>query len=185
MQPPTFHSLYEAYANDIFRFARFLTRSDDAAADIASDTFLRAWAGRDTIRATTARAYLFTVARNLCRDRARSVRQWPEAPMPDRAVGPAAEARVELRRTLDAAATLPDAYREPLMLAASGVGLPGRVAGPRFAGSRIDSRSIETAGWKSHTRLVASSFTGLLRADSTKREPARREPATSTAPRET
>src|SRR5262245_21767148 len=103
MQPPTFHSLYEAYANDIFRFARFLTRSDDAAADIASETFLRAWAGRDTIRATTARAYLFMIARNLCRDRARSVRQWPEAPMPDRAVGPAAEARVELRRTLDAA----------------------------------------------------------------------------------
>ena len=41
MQPPTFHSLYEAYANDIFRFARFLTRSDDAAADIASETFPR------------------------------------------------------------------------------------------------------------------------------------------------
>ena len=40
--------MYEAYANDIFRFARFLTRSDDAAADIASETFLRAWAGRDT-----------------------------------------------------------------------------------------------------------------------------------------
>lgn len=121
MQPPTFHSLYEGNANDIFRFARFLTRSDDAAADITSETFLRAWAGRDTIRATTARAYLFAIARNLCRDRARSARQWPEAPMPDRAVGPAAEARVELRRTLDAAATLPDAYREPLLLAASGV----------------------------------------------------------------
>jgi RNA polymerase sigma-70 factor (ECF subfamily) len=121
MQPPTFHSLYEGNANDIFRFARFLTRSDDAAADITSETFLRAWAGRDRIRATTARAYLFAIARNLCRDRARSARQWPEAPMPDRAVGPAAEARLELGRTLDAAATLPDAYREPLMLAASGV----------------------------------------------------------------
>jgi RNA polymerase sigma-70 factor (ECF subfamily) len=122
MQGPTFHSLYEAYANDISRFARFLTRSDDAAADITSETFLRAWAGRDAIRATTARAYLFTIARNLCRDRARSARQWAPAAMPDRVVGPDAEARIELRRTLDAAATLPDAYREPLLLAASGVG---------------------------------------------------------------
>jgi RNA polymerase sigma-70 factor (ECF subfamily) len=121
MQRPTFHSLYEAYATDIFRFARFLTRSEDAAADITSETFLRAWAGRDTIRAPTARAYLFTIARNLCRDRARSARQWAPAPMPDRAVGPDAEARIELRQTLDAAAALPDAYREPLLLAASGV----------------------------------------------------------------
>ena len=55
MQRPTFHSLYESYATDIFRFARFLTRSEDAAADITSETFLRAWAGRDTIRAPTAR----------------------------------------------------------------------------------------------------------------------------------
>ena len=64
MQPTTFHSLYESYAGDILRFARFLTRSDDAAADITSETFLRAWAGRDTIRVTTARAYVFTIARN-------------------------------------------------------------------------------------------------------------------------
>ena len=41
--------------------------------------------------------------------------------MPDRAVGPDAEARIELRQTLDAAAALPDGYREPLLLAASGV----------------------------------------------------------------
>ena len=93
-----------------------MTRSEDAAADITSETFLRAWAGRDTIRAPTARAYLFTIARNLCRDRARSARQWAPAPMPDRAVGPDAEARIELRQTLDAAAALPDAYGEPLLL---------------------------------------------------------------------
>ena len=42
--------------------------------------------------------------------------------MPDRAVWPDVEARIELRQTLDAAAALPDAYREPLLLAASGVG---------------------------------------------------------------
>ena len=158
MQPPTFHSLYEAYANDIFRFARFLTRSDDAAADIASETFLRAWAGRDTIRATTARAYLFTIARNLCRDRARSARQWPEAPMPDRAVGPAAEARVELRRTLDAAATLPDAYREPLMLAASGVGFDeiGAILG-------ISANTVKIRVHRARLKLAAAVETAARR----------------------
>jgi RNA polymerase sigma-70 factor (ECF subfamily) len=158
MQPPTFHSLYEAYANDIFRFARFLTRSDDAAADIASETFLRAWAGRETIRATTARAYLFTIARNLCRDRARSARQWPEAPMPDRAVGPAAEARVELRRTLDAAATLPDAYREPLLLAASGVGFDeiGAILG-------ISANTVKIRVHRARLKLAAAVETAARR----------------------
>ena len=39
----TFHSLYQAHAKDIYRFARFLTGSDDAAADVTSETFLRAW----------------------------------------------------------------------------------------------------------------------------------------------
>ena len=38
-----------------------------------------------------------------------------------RPVGPDAEARIELRQTLDGAAALPDGYREPLLLAASGV----------------------------------------------------------------
>jgi RNA polymerase sigma-70 factor (ECF subfamily) len=151
MQPTTFHSLYEAYAGDIFRFARFLTRSDDAAADITSETFLRAWAGRDTIRATTARAYLFTIARNLCRDRARTSRQWPAAPMPDRAVGPAAEARIELHRTLDAAAALPDAYREPLLLAASGVGFDeiGTILG-------ISANTVKIRVHRARLKLVAA-----------------------------
>ena len=52
----TFHSLSEAHAKDVYRFARYLTGSDDAAADIASETFLRAWSGRDAIRVETAKA---------------------------------------------------------------------------------------------------------------------------------
>jgi RNA polymerase sigma-70 factor (ECF subfamily) len=41
--------------------------------------------------------------------------------MPERAVRPDAEARVELDRTLDAVRALPERYREPLLLIASGV----------------------------------------------------------------
>jgi len=71
----TFHSLYRAHAGDVFRFARYLTGSDDAAADITSETFLRAWVGRDAIRVETAKAYLLTIARNLYRDDLRRTRQ--------------------------------------------------------------------------------------------------------------
>jgi RNA polymerase sigma-70 factor (ECF subfamily) len=120
MHGPTFHSLYEAYAKDVYRFARFLTGSDDAAADITSETFLRAWAGRDTIRVATTKAYLLAIARNLARDRGRFAARWRDAPMPDRVVAPNAETRIELQRTFDAIRALPVEYREPLLLAAVG-----------------------------------------------------------------
>jgi RNA polymerase sigma-70 factor (ECF subfamily) len=117
----TFHALYGTYASDVFRFARFLTGSEDAAADITSETFLRAWAGRDAMRVETAKAYLLAIARNLCRDRGRQTQQWRAAPMPERVVPPDAEARLELARTLEAIGALPIEYREPLLLSASGV----------------------------------------------------------------
>ena len=88
----TFHGLYEAHATDVYRFARFLTGSDDAAADVTSETFLRAWAGRDTIRLDTAKAYLLAIARNLARDRARAAAALGRRGARD-AVAPNAEAR--------------------------------------------------------------------------------------------
>src|SRR6185503_17888697 len=102
-----------------------------AAAEITSETFLRAWVGRDRIRAETAKAYLLTIARNLARDRQRFDSRWPGAEVPEQFVAPNAEARLELRRTLEAIRALPIAYREPLMLAAIGVDFAeiGRVLG--------------------------------------------------------
>jgi len=127
----TFHSLYEAHAKDVHRFARFLTGSDDAAADVTSETFLRAWAGRDAIRLDTAKAYLLAIARNLARDRARASSRIADGDVPDMPVAPNAEARLELARTLDAVRALPVEYREPLLLAVSGVGYDeiGRMLG--------------------------------------------------------
>jgi RNA polymerase sigma factor (sigma-70 family) len=135
----TFHSLYDAHAKDVYRFARFLTGSDDAAADITSETFLRAWAGRDTIRVETAKAYLLAIARNLARDRARSASRISDAEVPETPVPPNAEARLELSRTLDAVRALPSDYREPLLLAVSGVGYDeiGRLLGLSVATVKI------------------------------------------------
>ncbi len=118
----TFHSLYQAHAKDVYRFARFLTGSDDAAADVTSETFLRAWAGRDAIRADTAKAYLLAIARNLARDRARAASRLSDGEVPDAPVPPNAEARLELNRTLALVRALPAEYRDPLLLAALGVG---------------------------------------------------------------
>ena len=127
----TFHSLYEAHAKDVYRFARFLTGSDDAAADVTSETFLRAWVGRDAIRLETAKGYLLAIARNLARDRARAATRIADAEPPDTPVAPNAEARLELGRTLAAVRALPAEYREPLLLAAAGVGYEeiGRMLG--------------------------------------------------------
>jgi RNA polymerase sigma-70 factor (ECF subfamily) len=135
----TFHGLYEAHAKDVYRFARFLTGSDDAAADITSETFLRAWAGRDAIRLETAKGYLLAIARNLARDRGRSASRLADAAVPESPVAPNAEARLELNRTLAAVRALPAEYREPLVLAATGVGYEeiGRMLGLSVSAVKI------------------------------------------------
>jgi RNA polymerase sigma-70 factor (ECF subfamily) len=131
MDTTTFHDLYRAHAADIFRFARYLTGSDDAAEEIVSETFLRAWAGRSAVQVATAKAYLLAIARNLARDRHRHSRRWSAAPVPEQAVSGQVEASLELALTLEAFEALPATYREPLALAASGLGYDeiGRVLG--------------------------------------------------------
>jgi RNA polymerase sigma-70 factor (ECF subfamily) len=150
----TFHSLYEAHAQDVYRFARFLTGSDDAAADVTSETFLRAWTGRDAIRAETGKAYLLAIARNLARDRTRAGSRIADGDVPDTPVAPNAEARLELNRTLDAVRALPSDYREPLLLAVSGVGYEeiGRLLGLSVATVKI---RVHRARLKLGTALAA------------------------------
>jgi RNA polymerase sigma factor (sigma-70 family) len=150
----TFHSLYDAHAKDVYRFARFLTGSDDAAADVTSETFLRAWTGRDAIRAETAKAYLLAIARNLARDRARAASRISDADVPETPVPPNAEARIELKRTVDAVRALPADYREPLLLAVSGVGYEeiGRLLGLSVATVKI---RVHRARLKLGTALTA------------------------------
>jgi len=150
----TFHSLYQAHAGDVFRFARYLTGSDDAAADITSETFLRAWVGRDAIRVETAKAYLLTIARNLARDRGRAASRLSDADVPEVPVAPNAEARVDLNRTLAAVRALSIEYREPLVLAATGVGYEeiGRMLGLSVSTVKI---RVHRARLKLGTALAA------------------------------
>lgn len=60
----TFNKLYESHAQDVFRFAMWLSGSRIMADDITSETFIRAWTHFRPIRTETLKAYLFTIARN-------------------------------------------------------------------------------------------------------------------------
>lgn len=60
-----FGSLYSRYAPDVFRFALHLAGNRADAEDVTSETFVRAWASSEAIRAATVKGYLFTIARNL------------------------------------------------------------------------------------------------------------------------
>src|SRR5436190_14125884 len=90
-----FEQLYERYARDVYRFALYLSGNTAHAEDIASETFVRVWTVRDTLRSASVKAYLFTIARNLHNDgRRRDSRQvdLPEGLL-DPGPGPEIEAR--------------------------------------------------------------------------------------------
>lgn len=118
MTPATFQSIYEAYSPDVRRLAHYMTRSSDAAADITSETFLRAWTGRFSIRTETAKAYLLAIARNLAIDYLRKPVRCIQIEDHQAVAPPSESTSLELRQTLDAVANLPAAYRDALLLAA-------------------------------------------------------------------
>jgi len=73
-----FQDLYEAYSADVYRFAFWLAGDSSEAEDITSETFIRAWVKRSTIRTETLRAYLFTIARNTFLERLRKAKRQVE-----------------------------------------------------------------------------------------------------------
>ncbi len=62
----SFHQLYTKYANDVYRFSFWLTGDTEEAKDVTSETFVRLWTSQAETRHETVKAYLFTIARNLC-----------------------------------------------------------------------------------------------------------------------
>ena len=96
----SFHELYERHARDVYRFALFLTGNPATAEDLTSETFVRAWTARGSIREVSVRAYLLTIVRNLWRDARR--RDWRLVPLDaagNAAVGADAERLADLRWT--------------------------------------------------------------------------------------
>jgi RNA polymerase sigma-70 factor (ECF subfamily) len=114
--------LYARYARDVFRFALYLCGDATRAEDIASETFVRAWASPQPIRQATVKAYLLVIARNLYLEQMRRESRRDELPpeLPDRSAGPerSAEQRERLRRVLSALQGLPELDRSALLMRA-------------------------------------------------------------------
>jgi RNA polymerase sigma-70 factor (ECF subfamily) len=114
-----FERLFLDYAGSIRRLALYLTRSEAEAEEIVAETFLRALSAGTRIEGSTAKAYLFTIARNLVQDRRRLAHR--ETELDERRVPPSphnADANDEFRRVWTQLQALPENYRIPLMLSA-------------------------------------------------------------------
>ncbi|MEE9441957.1 MAG: RNA polymerase sigma factor [candidate division Zixibacteria bacterium] len=115
-----FRNLYESYANDIYRFALWLSGDRSEAEDITSDTFVRAWVRRSQIRTETLKAYLFAIARNIYLEHQRKRKlqvdlkdDYPDpAPGPDRLV----ESKQALRRVWNVLKTVSEVDRAAFIL---------------------------------------------------------------------
>jgi RNA polymerase sigma-70 factor, ECF subfamily len=115
---------------DLYRFVTFLGASGPDADDLAQETMLRAWRERDRLRADLdPRPYVFTVCRNVWRDRWRKEQQGPDPlQAPDKLPGgldgaPEPTSIADLKERLPedvwrAIQTLSPAYRLVLFLAA-------------------------------------------------------------------
>lgn len=115
-----FEDLYESYATEIYRFAFYLAGDSAEAEDVTSETFVRAWVRRSTIRTETLKAYLFTIARNVYLERKRKRKRQvaledvhvDPAPGPDKVV----ETQLELSRILKVLQTLPEIDRATFIM---------------------------------------------------------------------
>ena len=81
----TVDGLYDEHAAALWRYARRLTGDEARAQDVVQETLLRAWQHPEVAdnNERSARAWLFTVARNMVIDESRSARFRREVSTPD------------------------------------------------------------------------------------------------------
>ena len=117
-----FRELYKRYANDVFRFAFWLSGDPDTAKDITSETFVRIWTSESETRMESVKAYLFTIARNLYlhqyRRKGRFTETTEELPDTNSNTEQEVEHRSELEHTLSVLRTLPEIDRTVLIMRA-------------------------------------------------------------------
>jgi RNA polymerase sigma-70 factor (ECF subfamily) len=122
-----FHELYERYYRDVYRFALYLSGDPAIADDVTSETFIRVWSSPEPVRLATVKAYLLTIARNLClMERRRSLRHQnldETVPSGGHSALRQVEVKDELDRVLRALQEFPEADRAALLMRAD-EGLP-------------------------------------------------------------
>jgi RNA polymerase sigma-70 factor (ECF subfamily) len=84
-------ALYDEHAAALWRYALRLTNNRNRAEDVVQETLLRAWQHPEVVGDTerSARAWLFTVARNLIIDESRTARARTEVTSLDKVPEPA------------------------------------------------------------------------------------------------
>lgn len=113
-----FEELYRCHAEDVFRFSLYLSGNWALAQDLTSEAFVRAWTTAVPVQVATAKAYLFTIARNLYLDSLRREPPQTELSASLRA-SPAvsSEVREELDQTLDDLRQIAEGDRSALVMA--------------------------------------------------------------------
>ncbi len=114
-----FNALFGIYLDDLYRYARWLTRDPAVADDLVQETMVRAWKSMDRLNeSTSAKSWLITILRRENARRFERKRLQPsgipteELPAGRREYDTSTEA-FALRRALE---RLPEKYREPLLL---------------------------------------------------------------------
>ncbi|UCD40878.1 MAG: RNA polymerase sigma factor [Chloroflexota bacterium] len=115
-----FLDLYDLYAEEVFRFALWLSGDRFEAEDITSETFVRIWVRFDSIRTETLKAYLFTIARNIYLKKRRNINKqvpiddsYPDPhPNPEQLI----DSRLELLRIQNTIQKLPEVDRAAFAL---------------------------------------------------------------------
>jgi RNA polymerase sigma-70 factor (ECF subfamily) len=117
--PQALSTLFEAYADRLYAYAHHVLGNREDAEEVAGEAFLRAFRRAADYRGDCPfRAWLFTIARNLCRDRQRQPRlltvpvdeAWDQAP-------PREEGRQAIREDVRCAMRdLPEEYQDVLIL---------------------------------------------------------------------
>jgi RNA polymerase sigma-70 factor (ECF subfamily) len=121
-QDALLRTLADEHGPDLFRFALRQTRDRELAEDIVQETLARAWRhpGRIAAGRDAARAWLFTVARNLVIDDARSARRRRELgveEVPERPVDDGVDAVLDRMLVFDALASLSRDHRAVIVAA--------------------------------------------------------------------
>ncbi len=117
-----FQEIYRRYAQDVHRFALYLSGDAALADDITSETFVRLWASDEKILMTTVKAYLFAIARHLYVDSRRSASRRaeidPELPEPGASPEMQAVHKSELREVMKVLQQIPETDRAALLMRA-------------------------------------------------------------------
>jgi len=117
----TIGEIYAEHAPAVFRCLLVWSRDAALAEDLTAETFYRAIVCGQTVYSITARGYLIAIARYVWRKHV--IRNGRESALPPVVIAPAPlspEACLDLQRTLQALAALPEDLREPLVLYAQG-----------------------------------------------------------------